>query len=79
MITGRLQSPVPMVGTGTLEKLEMEKTVTLAFVKSTVGTHVYGEVGKARSDAIFPALYLPKSLFPNGAIPSIEVTIKIPS
>ena len=56
----------------------MEKTVKLAFVKETAGTFVYGETDKDRREAIFPALYLPKSLFPNGRTASVEVTVKVP-
>lgn len=56
----------------------MEQTYTLTLVKSTAGTHVYGEAGKPRGEAVFPALYLPKSLFPNGPTPSVTVTLKVP-
>jgi len=55
------------------------KTYTLQLVKSTAGTHVYGQVGVARGDAVFPALYLPKSLFPNGPTPTVTVTLEVPA
>ena len=57
----------------------MDKTLTLTFVKETAGTYVYGEVGKPRGEAIFPALYLPKSLFANGKTPTVTVTVSIPA
>jgi hypothetical protein len=57
----------------------IEKTFVLRPVKSTAGTHVYGETDKARGEAVFPALYLPKNLFPNGPTPTVEVTLKVPS
>lgn len=50
---------------------------TLHFIKSTAGTHVFGEQGADRSEAVFPALYLPKRLFPNGAPATITVTVRI--
>lgn len=56
-----------------------EKTLTLSFVKETSGTFVYGETDKPRGEAIFPALYLPKSLFPNGKTTSVTVTVKVPA
>ena len=57
----------------------METTKTLKLVKSTAGTHVYGEEGNDRHAMIFPALYLPKALFPNGPTPTVEVTVKVPA
>lgn len=57
----------------------MEKTLILTFVKETAGTFVYGEVGKPRGEAIFPALYLPKNLFVNGKTPTVTVTVAIPA
>lgn len=56
----------------------METTKTLHLVKSTAGTHVYGEQGNDRRAMIFPALYLPKSLFPAGPTPTVTVTVKVP-
>lgn len=50
----------------------------LSLVKSTAGTHVYGEAGVARGEALFPALYLPKSLFPNGPTPTVTVSLTVP-
>lgn len=57
----------------------MEQTITLKLVKSTAGTHVYGETDKPRSEAIFPALYLPKRMFPNGPTPEVIIAIKVPA
>ena len=57
----------------------MEQTLTLNLMKSTTGTHVYGETDKPRGEAIFPALYLPKRLFANGPTPTVTVTIKVPA
>jgi hypothetical protein len=55
----------------------MTQTYTLKLVKSTSGTHVYGETDKPRGEAVFPALYLPKGLFPHGATKSVTVTLTI--
>jgi hypothetical protein len=55
--------------------MKVQKTLTP--VKSTAGTHVYGEP-PAEPNKIFPALYLPKSLFPNGPTPTVTVTVEIP-
>lgn len=56
----------------------MKQTYTLSLVKSTAGTHVYGQVGVQRSEAVFPALYLPRSLFPSGPTQTVTVVLEIP-
>lgn len=64
----------------------MDKTFVLKPLKTTAGTYVYGQVDDTpaanfvpRNDSTFPALYLPKSLFPNGPTATIEVTLRVPS
>ena len=50
------------------------KTVTMAFAKSTKGTHVF--TAYTDDDAIIPTLYIKKEAFTNGKAPStIKVTI----
>jgi hypothetical protein len=56
----------------------MTVTKTLTFMKSTAGTHVFGEP-RGNPDSIFPALYLPKSLFPNGPTNTVTVTLEVPA
>lgn len=49
----------------------------LSFQKSTAGTHIYGEPRTPNS--VFPALYLPKAIFPNGPTPTVTVTVQVPA
>lgn len=53
----------------------MQIVKTLTFVKSTAGTHVFGE--PRTPEAIFPALYIPKSAFPNPAQPPMTITVTV--
>lgn len=57
----------------------MEVSKILQFVKSTTGMHVYGEANVDQREAIFPALYLPKSLFPAGPTPTVTVIVRVPT
>ncbi len=50
-----------------------EKTLTLKFVKSTKGTHVYGDDS---DDAIIPSVYIKRAGLPNTPPASITLVVK---
>lgn len=56
--------------------MKQPMTVTMPLSKSTAGTHVYMEpADKAKTDKVFPTVYIQKHALPDPPPPTIRVTV----